>query len=169
MSWPNLALLTVTDHTAMTLFSVPVCLRGHSTPYSLSLTTNSEPILVIYCCVTYYPDLASKQHSFIIPLFIWSGIWTPLSYFLCFSIPYKAVITVSTRAGVSSETTTSKSARVLEGFSSLEVVKLRTSGSCWLLVSCHVGLFTWQLTLSEPARERAKERVRQQDRSQNLM
>ena len=104
LSWPNLALLTVTDHTAMTLFSVPVCLRGHSTPYSLSLTTNSAPIFVIYCCVTYYHDLASKQHSFIIPLFIWSGIWTPLSYFLCFSIPYKAVITVSTRAGVSSET-----------------------------------------------------------------
>lgn len=56
------------DHIEMTLLLVPVCLQGHSTQYSLSLTTNSVPMLVIYCGATYHHDLALKQHPFIISI-----------------------------------------------------------------------------------------------------
>ena len=52
----------------MTLLLVPVCLQGHSSQYSLSLTTNSVPMLVIYCGATYHHDLALKQHPFIISI-----------------------------------------------------------------------------------------------------
>lgn len=56
------------DHIEMTLLLVPVCLQGHSSQYSFSLTTNSVPMLVIYCGATYHHDLALKQHPFIISI-----------------------------------------------------------------------------------------------------
>lgn len=62
-----------------------------------------------------------------------------------------------TRNGVSFEALPRKiHCQVCMGFGRIQfwqVVRMRSSGPCWLLVSCHLGLFIWQLTLSGPPRK----------------